>query len=142
MINLKIEVSGDAAKKLLNASDEMLDRVDKALLAASIMLEGNIKKKISRGGRSGTTYGIGGKRAQRSAPGEPPKSDTGRLVSSISHERMGFLNYAVGANVHYAGYLELGTRKMAARPYLQPTLKEHENEIEQMVLRAMQESFD
>ncbi len=57
-----------------------------------------------------------------SAPGEPPHRDTGRLRASISHEVDESAKTArVGTNVKYGKFLELGTSKMAARPYLRPT---------------------
>lgn len=51
--------------------------------------------------------------------------DTGRLRSSIAWEigqEGTFIVGRVGTNVHYAPYLELGTRKMRARPFLRPAL--------------------
>lgn len=51
--------------------------------------------------------------------------DTGRLRSSITHEMLsggGSLIGRVGSNVEYAAYVELGTSRMAARPYLRPAL--------------------
>ena len=51
--------------------------------------------------------------------------DTGRLRSSIVNElgRDGRgLVARVGTNVEYAPYLELGTRRMSARPFLRPAL--------------------
>jgi len=51
--------------------------------------------------------------------------DTGRLRSSIANE-LGRdskgLVARVGTNVEYAPYLELGTRRMSARPFLRPAL--------------------
>lgn len=50
---------------------------------------------------------------------------TGRLRSSITHrvERRGRVVVGtVGTDVHYAPYLEFGTRRMRARPYLRPAL--------------------
>lgn len=51
--------------------------------------------------------------------------DTGRLRSSIatemSRDSKGVVAY-VGSNVEYAIYLEMGTSRMAARPYLIPAL--------------------
>lgn len=139
-LDIKVEISGDVAEKLKTASSRVTDAVDGALLDAAILLEGIIKKKISRGGRSGNPYSVGGKSAQRSAPGEPPKSDTGRLVNSIRHTHS-FLTATVGTEVNYAGYLEYGTSKMAARPYLEPTLEENEDTIEKMIIDAMQKAM-
>lgn len=46
---------------------------------------------------------------------------TGRLRDSIGHKVVG--NTAtVGTRVEYAPYVELGTYKMAARPFLKPAL--------------------
>ena len=51
--------------------------------------------------------------------------DTGRLRSSITEE-MGRdsrgLVARIGTNVEYAAYVELGTRRMRAQPYLRPAL--------------------
>lgn len=52
--------------------------------------------------------------------------DTGRLRSSITNE-LGQdgqgLMATVGTNVEYAAFVELGTSKMAAKPYLLPALE-------------------
>jgi HK97 gp10 family phage protein len=53
--------------------------------------------------------------------------DTGRLVASIEGEvdpsSMAMrLSAGDEAEVNYAGYVELGTRYMAAQPYLRPAL--------------------
>lgn len=51
--------------------------------------------------------------------------DTGRLRSSIVMKRgrdgQGFY-VQVGTNVHYAPYVEFGTSRMAARPFLLPAV--------------------
>lgn len=55
-----------------------------------------------------------------------PNVDTGRLRSSITFvigADAGGLFARVGTNVHYAPYLELGTRRMKERPFLAPALK-------------------
>jgi HK97 gp10 family phage protein len=51
--------------------------------------------------------------------------DTGRLRSSITWEIVVEGTWIVGrcgTNVHYAVYLEMGTRRMRARPFLRPAL--------------------
>jgi len=46
--------------------------------------------------------------------------DTGRLRASIHHRKIGNLQYLVGTNVEYSIYVEFGTYKMRAQPYLLP----------------------
>ena len=50
--------------------------------------------------------------------------DTGNLRNSISHAASGDSAY-IGTNVEYAPYVEFGTRKMAAQPYLKPAAEGH-----------------
>ena len=51
---------------------------------------------------------------------------TGVLRESITHEPSeDELTMHVGSRVHYAGYVEGGTPKMSARPYLRPALMEN-----------------
>lgn len=67
-----------------------------------------------------------------SAPGEPPGVITGELRRSITHEiekkPTGVIG-RVGSNKEYAIHLELGTSKMAARPFLRPKLEENKKNI-------------
>ena len=58
-----------------------------------------------------------------SRPGEPPRIDTKNLHESIKTETEKDRNSVetrIGTNVDYGLYLELGTSKMAARPWLRP----------------------
>lgn len=60
-----------------------------------------------------------------SSPGDPPAVDTGRLRGSIRVVDMSGparVHVRVGTNVKYAPMLEYGTRRMAARPFMQPAL--------------------
>lgn len=55
--------------------------------------------------------------------------DTGRLRASITHgvsmeEKCAY----IGTNVEYAPYVEYGTVKMKARPYLKPAVMDHMDE--------------
>lgn len=54
--------------------------------------------------------------------------DTGRLRTSITFEeeqnRNGFLKLVVGSNVDYAPFVEFGTERQAAQPYLRPALRQ------------------
>lgn len=64
--------------------------------------------------------------------------DTGRLRNSITHEvRIGEKAVYIGTNVEYAPYVELGTTRMAARPYLRPAAENHESEYKQFLIEAL-----
>lgn len=58
----------------------------------------------------------------------------GTLRNSITHTHDKNTAY-IGTNVEYAPYVEMGTKKMAARPYLKPAIMDHiqeyKNKIEQ-----------
>lgn len=71
-----------------------------------------------------------GMQAERNVKLEAPV-DTGRLRNSITHTASGDTAY-VGTNVEYAPYVEYGTYKMAAQPYLKPGVMEHIDEYKQI----------
>ena len=50
--------------------------------------------------------------------------DTGNLRNSITHERDRDSAY-VGTNVEYAPYVEMGTSRTAAQPFLRPAATDH-----------------
>lgn len=49
--------------------------------------------------------------------------DTGNLKNSIQTMMESDVSAVVGTPVHYAIYVEFGTSRMAARPYLLPALE-------------------
>ena len=57
-----------------------------------------------------------------SAPGQPPHRNTGNLMNSIRFEFVGATTVAVGPSVFYGGFLEHGTRRAGARPFMRPAL--------------------
>lgn len=62
--------------------------------------------------------------------------DTGRLRNSISHAAQLGSAY-IGTNVEYAPHVELGTSKMAARPFLRPAATEHGEEYRKLMEDSM-----
>lgn len=50
--------------------------------------------------------------------------DTGRLRNSITHVQDGDSAY-IGTNVEYGPYVELGTSKRDAQPFLAPAARDH-----------------
>jgi len=58
-----------------------------------------------------------------SAPGQPPRSVTGELrggfTTRVTRNQRGVLS-TIGNTAPHAGYLEHGTSRMAARPFMRP----------------------
>ena len=63
--------------------------------------------------------------------------DTGRLRGSISHAHDDEAAY-IGTNVEYAPYVELGTSKMASRPFLRNAVTKYENDYKRIIKEGLQ----
>ena len=60
--------------------------------------------------------------------------DTGRLRNSITHALdSGGRAVYVGTNVEYAPYVELGTARQKAQPYLRPAAVDHATEYREII---------
>jgi len=74
-----------------------------------------------------------------SKPGEPPHARTGRLRNSITAPPVlptdHPMQMLVGTNVEYAPFLEQGTKKMAARPFISRAIKDMRSTIIAILLR-------
>lgn len=118
---------------------EMREQYRKNITAAAIYLVNVIKADISQPGTLRYSVIPGGKYIKtirnftHSIPGNPPYLQTGLLRSSIAWEFIkGPSNTElarVGTNLKYGLYLEKGTRKMAARPYLEVNVRKHASTI-------------
>ena len=64
--------------------------------------------------------------------------DTGRLRNSITHQQYDDDTEVVGTNVEYAPYVELGTVKHRAQPYLRPAAEGHTAEYKAIIQSIMQ----
>ena len=63
--------------------------------------------------------------------------DTGRLRNSITHQQYDESTEVIGTNVEYAPYVELGTHRQKAQPYLRPAAENHSNEYRQVIETTM-----
>ena len=65
--------------------------------------------------------------------------DTGNLRASITHEvDAGGKAVYIGTNVEYGPYVELGTSKQKAQPYLRPAATEHSEQYRQVLKGELQ----
>ena len=127
------DISVEVAKKVTAIGVEMRSRAVRAGRA----LENAATENVLKGQGSGRIY----KRKnmstfhQASAPGQPPVPDTDALRSSFRSVENSVssgglsIRIAIETDKHYAGYLEHGTSKMAARPYVEKIKQQAEPEI-------------
>ena len=67
------------------------------------------------------------------------RDEAGRFVGKVTGEQI-ISEVKVLANTNYAAYLEYGTKKMNAQPYMQPALNENKNKIRAHVVNAVEEA--
>ena len=64
--------------------------------------------------------------------------DTGNLRNSITHEvAQSEKAVYIGTNVEYAAYVELGTTRTKAKPYLKPAATEHSTVYKRIIEEEM-----
>jgi HK97 gp10 family phage protein len=130
----------DAARlraRLADVEREMEEAMRKAIEKAVLTVHADARRSILKGPKTGRLYKRRGIEHRASAPGEPPATDTGRLVGSVTFELepsrpVGFVRAATA----YAKALEFGTMKMAARPFLQPALEKNRQKISALIANA------
>ena len=124
-----------------------------AMTKATAVVEANVKKNFTlqgTGAKSKRTKT--GKYHYASMPGQAPAIDDGALRASIASkvEKKGLTVHgyvgsdldkikqraATGTDLEYGIYLELGTSKMKARPFLRPALRRCKNKIEKIFKAA------
>lgn len=114
----------DNAELFLKALPE---QIEAGLIAIGITAESNSKDEIDR--------------AVYDTPESPNYVRTGRLRNSLTHEVDPDAKAVyIGSNVEYAAFVELGTTKMAPRPYLEPaaTKSEYVQEYKDLMQTALE----
>lgn len=121
MANIEVTLTSNK-DEILEALGEQLGQ---AMIAIGMAAESNAKQEITK------------------AVYDTPESKsgyvrTGRLRNSISYgvdtdEPAVY----IGSNVEYAPYVELGTSKMRARPFLKPAVENYAGEYKDLLEQAM-----
>ena len=111
-------IRGDEAGVVIileNNAEQIANALNQAIAAAleevGLAAEGFAKKKIT----------------------ENHSVDTGRLRNSVTHAiNMDEEAVYIGTNVEYAPYVELGTSRSKAKPYLLPAAPDHEADYQKI----------
>jgi HK97 gp10 family phage protein len=112
------------------AGAEAVQEVGKALFVAGNRIQTTAQKSI-------TTGSISGKGHIPSKPGEPPNADTHGLDRQIETEAVGPLKVRVTSNAPYSAFLEFGTSRMAARPFMMPAAEKERAAVTTLVREAV-----
>lgn len=128
MSDIKIDGLDELFEEFKKLGPEAAAAISDGALAGALVLEGCVKETIRQSGKSGRSYQRGNKTHQASAPGEAPAIDYGFLINSIGSERED-KGAIVFSNDDAAPYLEFGTAKMQARPFMRKAVDEHGEDV-------------
>jgi HK97 gp10 family phage protein len=108
------------------------------------LIRGEAIKSIQTGSKSGVMYQMYNPRREHraSAPGEAPASDTGNLVSKIIVKQKSKDITNVESNADYSAYLEYGTSKMEARPFMLPAFEKSKKPIINAVFKRVKNKIE
>lgn len=73
-----------------------------------------------------------------SAPGQAPAYQFGPLSAGITSKMVSALRGSATSGAYYAGYLENGTSRMAARPHMRPALERTAPEFIERIVRMIE----
>lgn len=110
MVSAKIQIKLNKAEltKIINQAENLV-------YDGSVYMAEEMKKSIASGAKSGKRYGS----HTSSAPGQSPANWTGKLLRSIKIQKTKGMAF-VYITAKYAEFLEFGTSKMRARPFIIP----------------------
>ena len=113
------------------AGDDMKREIGRALYAGADIIRVEAAKSITAGS-------ITGKRHVASLPGQAPNANTRFLDTHIITDQPDVLKARVISQAPYAAFLEYGTAKMAARPYMRPAVARRRGDVVELVRSAVQ----
>ena len=122
--------------------------VEKALRLVGGRAERAAKETISDMGavdtgflRNSITYALDGESTNTSEYQDDAGNQTGEYGGEAPENGDGTRSVYVGTNVYYAPYVEYGTRKMDARPFLSQSIQSTKSEFEELFKEAFKHFF-
>jgi len=114
--------ANELAEAFQKKGKDIFSALERGMLAASIFVEGAAKKRIT----------------------DNKSVDTGLLRASITHRTIlkeGVVIGQVGSNVEYGIFVEIGTSKQKAKPFLTPALTENKATISQIIAKELKKEL-
>ncbi len=145
-LNKKLaKIGRDLAKQV----DEFPDAITKTLTIGANDIRNTILRSMRNTKRASYYYTSGKTKVRHrpSLPYNPPAIDTGELARSIMYDTE-YMQVEIGTygGAPYGKYLETGTKRMKPRPWLQPAVEEHQDDIIKRIgivgFNAVTEPFD
>lgn len=112
------------------AGSDLERTVGKALFAGGERIQVEAQISITSGA-------VSGKNHKPSKPGEAPNADTHYLANNVETQQVSPLVVRVTSEAEYSTELELGTSKMAARPFLRPAKEAMRAEVNDLIADAL-----
>ena len=142
-INIRVKGLKKAMDSLNKLEKNLEQPFREVILGGAQLIRGEAIKSIQSGPKSGRVYQKYNPRRTHtaSAPGQPPASDTGNLVSQIMVRKETADNILVESNALYSSFLEFGTSKMLARPFLFPATERSRPKIIQAVFNRIKQEI-
>lgn len=109
---------------------DAIAKVGRALFAGGEAIKAEASFLITQGSVSGRGH-------IPSKPGEPPNENTGTLRRGIVVTQPAPLRVRISATAPYSGFLEFGTSRMLARPFMGPAARAKKDEVVALVRRAV-----
>ena len=138
---MKIIVKEDNTEKFINASEEA---IVKALETCGFQAERNAKKNLYANHgvdtgllRNSITFAIDGETVNGPSYKADKGGKTGSYTGAAPKEGDGKRAVLIGTNVEYAPYVETGTSRMSAIPFLKPAITEHQGEYKAIIQKEL-----
>ena len=138
---MKLEVDVSGLQRLSAQLADLTGDANDVMLEVVTRVANDTRKEavqgIQRGPASGRARADG---SRASAPGQYPMSDTGRLANGVVAKlpTAGSMSAMVGTNIVYGRYLEFGTSRMAARPWLLRSFNTAKTGVEKRLKKAIE----
>ena len=145
-MDIKVKVSN--LKKVLSQLDKLGKDMEvpfqEVVKGGGQLIRTEAIKSIQTGAKSGVIYQMYNPRREHraSAPGQSPASDTGNLVNKIIVKQKNRNTVQVQSNANYSAYLEYGTSKMEARPFMLPAFEKSKKPIMNAVFRRVVQKIE